>query len=82
MDIGKSCGWSVNGIAQSPNCRTRPLGGAVGPLWGGGARVCMMDLLIFNEIWTQGKIYFIIYFACLKYFTYQLVPVLASNCKQ
>jgi hypothetical protein len=34
-----------------------PLPGAVGPLGGGGGRVvCMRDVFILNEIWTQDKI--------------------------
>jgi hypothetical protein len=42
----------------------------------------MRDILIFNEIRVQGKIYFGRHFAWLKYFTYHLVPVLAPNYKQ
>jgi hypothetical protein len=39
-------------------------------------------MFVFNEIWAQGKICFDRLFACLKYFTHRLVPVLAPNYKQ
>jgi D-alanyl-lipoteichoic acid acyltransferase DltB (MBOAT superfamily) len=40
----------------------------------------MRDIFTLNEIWAQDKnIYFGRHFAWLKYFTYQLVPVLAPN---
>jgi hypothetical protein len=34
-----------------------------------------------NEIWTEDKMR-ILHFACSKYFTYHLVPVLTPNYKQ
>jgi hypothetical protein len=59
-----------------------PCGGAVSPFEGGGAS-CLYEghTYILNEIWTQDKN---TYFgkAWLKYFTYQLLPVLAPNYKQ
>jgi hypothetical protein len=45
--------------------------------------VCMRDVFIFNEIWAQDKIYRVFWQVFrLKYFTYQLVPVLAPSYKQ
>jgi hypothetical protein len=50
---------------------------------GGGEVVFMRDIFILNEIWAQDKIYIVWYALCwLKYFTYHLVSVLASNYKQ
>jgi hypothetical protein len=47
------------------------------------ARVfCVRGIFILNEMWTQDKTYFDNYFAWLKYFTYQLVTVLAPNYTQ
>jgi hypothetical protein len=50
----------------------------------GGARVLYMrDIFILSEICSQDRnIYFGRHFALLKYFTYQLVPILSTNCKQ
>jgi hypothetical protein len=44
----------------------------------GGRVVCLRMIFIFNEIWTQGK-YFGRHVAWMKYFTSQLVPVLAAH---
>jgi hypothetical protein len=41
----------------------------------------MRDIFVLNKIWTQGK-KIDKHLACLKYFTYHLVPVLAPNYKQ
>jgi hypothetical protein len=41
----------------------------------------MRDIFILNQIWAHGKFVYR-YFAWMKYFTYQLVPVLAPNYKQ
>jgi D-alanyl-lipoteichoic acid acyltransferase DltB (MBOAT superfamily) len=42
----------------------------------------MRDIFVLNEIWARDKIYFGRHFAWLKYFTYQLVQVLAPNYEQ
>jgi hypothetical protein len=49
---------------------------------GGGRIVCMRDLVVLNEVWAQGNIYFGRHFDWLKYFTYHLISVLAPNHKQ
>jgi hypothetical protein len=57
-------------------------GGVFGPL-GRERVVCVRDIFILNEIWTQDKIaYYDRHFACLKYVTCQSVPVLDRNYKQ
>jgi hypothetical protein len=49
---------SISPICQRLlNCGARPIGGAVGPL---GARVCLKDIFILNEIWAKDKIFFLI----------------------
>jgi hypothetical protein len=60
-----------------------PPPGTLLALWEGRV-VCMRYLFILDEIWTQDKIYiyFCRHFAWLKYFTYQLLPILAPNYKQ
>jgi hypothetical protein len=57
-----------------------PGGRCLSPGW---ARVvCIRNIFILNEIWTQNKIYSVRLLAWLKYFTYHSGPVLAPNYKQ
>jgi hypothetical protein len=70
---------------QFSNCGV-PLpgwGGGGGWSFGGSQVVYMKNTFILNGIWAQDKnVYFGKHFACFKYFTYQLVPVLAPIYKQ
>jgi hypothetical protein len=42
----------------------------------------MRDIFILDDTWTPDNIIFGMHFAWLKYFTYQLVVMLAPNKKQ
>jgi hypothetical protein len=41
--------------------------------------VCIRDIFILNDIWTQDKTYFGRKFNALKYSTYHLVPLLTQT---
>jgi hypothetical protein len=63
-------------VERSSNCGAPP-GGAVGPL--DVLLVFMRDIFVMKQIWAQGNIYFGRHLSWLKYFTYHLMPALASN---